>query len=258
MDLPDPAYERQDGGIASVIPCAYEDPTLQAEQDPAKSAAVAAALERRLTAGAEHGDNPNVRSVECFRSGEIEPMLAVEDAQTCAITWADGSNTSWCVFSSGGHDYASSLPLSCEEAAGGNLLEAAKPPPAEIAVGDEELAWGAHANAACGPWREKQRQAIAGLDEDVLVRDLSYIWFALRPFEAGIVRDLRVIPGRTGMARRAVSLYERRLAAIDAGLSAWQAGKKRRALARFDRAEELKRPLSQALANLHADVCSPP
>lgn len=99
---------------------------------------------------------------------------------------------------------------------------------------------------------------MAELDQDLSVEDLSYIWFVMRPFEAGIVRDLRVIPGRAGAAGKAVALYERRLAAIDAGLSAWQAGKRTTALEHFDRAERIKGPLWRRLAAVQADACSPP
>lgn len=257
-DLPAPAYEREDGGVVSVIPCAYEDPTQVVEQDDAKSAAVAAALEDALSSGAKRGDNKGVRSVECFRSGALEPVAAIDDYHTCAIEWADGTGSTWCVFSSGENLNASSLPMSCEDAGGGSLLEPAEPPPGEAVVGDAELAWGAHANVACGPWRDLEMQAMAAFDPDVLYEDLSYTWFVLRPFEAGIVRDLRVIPGRKGAAHRAVALYERRLALVDSGLSAWQQGKKERALGRFDRAQALSLPLGQLFSQLHADTCSPP
>jgi hypothetical protein len=89
------------------------------------------------------------------------------------------------------------------------------------------------------------------------LEDLSYIWFQQRPYEAGIVRDLRAIPGRTGAARRAVSVYEFRLARIDAGLSAWQKDRKARALEHFRSAEATSDPLSGLFARLHADACAP-
>jgi hypothetical protein len=255
--LPAPAYTTEMNGGTSVIPCPYEDPKQLVEQDPSKAAAVEKALERRLAAGAERGDNNGVRTVECFRSGVFEPIASINDFHTCAITWDDGSGESWCVLSSDAEVYAGSLPSSCEEAAGGDLQNAAEQPPAEALIGDAELAWGAHAQAACLRWREKESQVIAGLDQDVLIEDLSYIWFTMRPFEAGIVRDLRVIPGRTGAAARAVATYEHRLAAIDAGLAAWQQGRKGRALKRFDAAERLSTPLSQFFAAVHADACEP-
>jgi hypothetical protein len=46
---------------------------------------------------------------------------------------------------------------------------------------------------------------MADLDQDLVLEDLSYVWFVMRPYEAGIVRDPRVIPDRTRVARRAVS-----------------------------------------------------
>jgi hypothetical protein len=255
--LPPPAYTTDEHGGTSVLPCPYEDPEQLVEQDPTKAAAVAQALEKRLASGAHRRDNKGVRSVECFRSGVFEPVASVDDFHTCAITWADGSGESWCVFSSGARLYTGSLPTSCEEAAGGDLQNPAEQPPAEALIGDAELAWGAHAQAACLPWRDKEMQAIAELDQDLLYEDLSYIWFQQRPYEAGIVRDLRAIPGRTGAARRAVSVYELRLAGIDAGLSAWQKGRKARALEHFRSAEATSIPLSGLFARLHADACAP-
>jgi hypothetical protein len=255
--LPPPAYTTEQNGGTSVLPCPYEDPKQLVKQDPTKAAAVARALERRLAASARRGDNKGVRAVECFRSGVFEPVASVDDFHTCAITSGDGSGESWCVFSSGAELYSGSLPTSCEEAAGGDLQNPAEQPPAEVLIGDAELAWGAHAQAACLPWRDKEVQAIAELDQDLLYEDLSYIWFQQRPYEAGIVRDLRAIPGRTGAARRAVSVYELRLAGIDAGLSAWQKDRKARALEHFRSAEATSDPLSGLFARLHADACAP-
>jgi hypothetical protein len=255
--LPPPAYTTEANGGTSVLPCPYEDPKQLAEQDPTKARAVAAALEKRLSAGARRGDNKRVRNIECFRSGVFEAIAAIDDFHTCEISWGDGSFVTWCVLSSGKALYAGSLPSSCEEAAGGDLQNPVEQPPPEALVGDAELAWGAHAQAACLPWRSKQSEAIAELDQDLLTQDLSYIWYVFRPTEAGLVRDLRVIPGRTGAARRAVAVYELRLALIDQGLSEWQQGKKARALADFDRAERLSAPLSRLFSRVRADACAP-
>jgi hypothetical protein len=255
--LPPPAYTTEENGGTSVLPCPYEDPKQLVEQDPTKAAAVAQALEKRLAAGADRGDNKRVRSVECFRSGVFEPIASVEDFHTCEISWGDGSFVSWCVLSSGAQLYAGSLPTSCEEAAGGDLQNPAEQVPAEAVLGDDELAWGAHARAACLPWRSKQSEAVAELDEDLLQQDLSYIWYVFRPTEAGLLRDLRVIPGRVGAARRAVAIYELRLAFIDEGLGEWQQGRKTRALELFDRAQATSTPLGRLFADVRADACAP-
>jgi hypothetical protein len=255
--LPPPAYTTEENGGTSVLPCQYEDPKQLVEQDPRKAAAVARALKQRLTASAKRGDNMRVRSVDCFRSGVFEPIAAIDDFHTCEISWADGSFVTWCVLSSGKSLYAGSLPTSCEDAAGGELGQPAEQVPAEAVVGDAELAWGAHAQAACLPWRSKQSEALAELDEDLLSQDLSYIWYVFRPTEAGLVRDLRVIPGRIGVARRAVAVYELRLAFIDEGLSEWQEGKKQRALELFDRAQATSTPLSRLFTRVRADACAP-
>jgi hypothetical protein len=124
-------------------------------------------------------------------------------------------------------------------------------------IGDADLAWGAHAQAACLPWRSKQSEALAELDEDLLHEDLSYFWYVFRPTEAGVVRDLRVIPGRTRAARHAVALYELRLAFIDEGLSEWQQGKNKRALEHWDRAQATSDPLARVFARVRADACAP-
>jgi hypothetical protein len=255
--LPPPAYTTEDYGGTSVLPCPYEDPKQLVDQDPMKAAAVAQALKTKLSAGAQRGDNKRIRSIDCFRSGVFEPVGTVEDFHSCEITWRDGSLVSWCVLSSKHRLYAGSLPTSCEDAAGGDLGHPSEQVPAEAVLGEADLAWGAHAQAACLPWRSKQTEALAELDEDLLHEDLSYIWYVLRPTEAGLLGDLRVIPGRTGAARRAVALYELRLAAIDEGRSEWQQGEKKRALEHWDRAQATSEPLARVFTHVRADACGP-
>jgi hypothetical protein len=254
QELPAPAYTRSEGGIVSVIPCAYEDPKQQIAQDPAKAKRVERALGRELEAGAARHDNPPVRQVDCFRSPVPTRAGALADAHECAITWDDGSFVTWCVLSGERELVRATLPDGCAAAASGDSIFVPAVDPSAGAA----LAWGAHANEACRDWREKQMQAIAELDQDLVVEDLSYMWFVMRPFEAGIVRDLRVIPGRVGAARKAVALYERRLAAIDAGLSDWNDGRTGRALASFSRAETLSGKLSALFSEVRADACPPP
>jgi hypothetical protein len=253
-NLPTPDYTRSEGGIVSVVPCAYEDPKQQIGQDPAKAKQIGRALERELDAGAARHDNPPVRTVECFRSPVPTRAGELADAHECMISWNDGSFVTWCVLSGETELLRATLPKSCEESAsaGESFIPAVGP------AAGHELAWGGHASEACGPWREGEMQAMAELDQELVVEDLSYMWFVMRPFEAGIVRDLRVIPGRAGGAKKAVALYQKRLAAIDAGLDAWNEGRKARALELFSRAEATKVQLSDSLARLHADACAPP
>lgn len=253
-DLPAPTYSRADGGIVSVVPCPYEDPTQLIAQDPAKARRVERALASELRAGAARGDNRPVRSVDCFRSPVPPRVGALADVHECSITWDEGSGVTWCVLSGEEELLRATLPDGCEEAADGDSTFV----PAVDPGANPARRWAGHAETACGRWREREMQAIGELDQDLVVEDLSYIWFALRPYEAGLVRDLRIIPGRAGPARRAVALYERRVAAIDAGLSAWQRGKRAAALAQFDRAERLSLPLSHLFDALQAGACSPP
>jgi hypothetical protein len=251
--LPEPAYTRAEGGVVSVIPCAYEDPEQQIDQDPAAANRVARALERELQAGAGRNDNLAVREVSCFRSPVPTRVGALSDAYQCQIGWRDGSFVTWCVLSGETDVLRETLPSDCETAAAGSesFIPAVDP------GSDAAMRWGAHAAAACLPWRDKQTEAIAELDQDLLSQDLSYIWYVLRPTEAGLVRDLRVIPGRTGAARRAVAVYELRLALIDQGLREWQQGEKKRALEHWDRAEATKVALARAFDRVHAEACEP-
>jgi hypothetical protein len=252
--LPEPAYTRDEGGVVSVIPCAYEDPRQQIEQDSQTASLVERALEVELDAGAARNDNPQVRGVDCFRSPVPARSLALTDAHECMITWKDGSFVTWCVLSGEDEVLRGTVPAGCEEAAegGSSFIQVVVPD------SDAALRWGAHAQYACGPWREKESLAIGQLDQDVVVEDLSYVWFALRPYEAGMLRELRMIPGRVGPARRVVDLYQRRVDSIDAGLAAWQRGDRSAAFRYFDRAENVKGALTTYLSAVQADACMPP
>jgi hypothetical protein len=253
-DLPGPAYTQENAGGIGVIPCAYEDPKQQIEQDPDKARAVEEALASELEAGAARNDNPPVGDVECFRSPVPTRVGALTDAHECMLAWKDGSFLTWCVLSGEVEVLRGTLPVGCQEAANedSSLFPVIDP------GSDAGTRWGAHAEAACLRWREKETLVIGQLDEDVLIEDLSYVWFALRPYEAGIVRDLRMIPGRTGIARKAVALYTERVASIDAGLSAWQQGDRDAAFRHFDRAEDIKLPLAPLFERVQAGACSPP
>jgi hypothetical protein len=252
-NLPAPAYTRAEGGIVSVIPCAYEDPTQQIAQDPDKARRVERALQTSLDAGAARKDNPPVREIDCFRSPVPTRAGALADAHECMIGWDDGSFVTWCVLSGKAKLLRATVPEGCEQAANGQTSFVPAVDPGATAP----MRWAGHAEDVCLRWREREGETIAELDQDLLNEDLSYIWFVLRPYEAGLVRDLRVIPGRTGPARRAVALYTKRIASIDAGLSTWQKGDREAALAHFDRAEKLSLPLSRLFGAVHADACAP-
>ena len=252
-NLPAPAYTRAEGGIVSVIPCAYEDPTQQIAQDPDKARRVERALQTSLDAGAARKDNPPVHEVDCFRSPVPTRAGALADAHECMIGWDDGSFVTWCVLSGKAKLLRATVPEGCEQAANGQTSFVPAVDPGATAP----MRWAGHAEDVCVRWRGREGETIAELDQDLLSEDLSYIWFVLRPYEAGLVRDLRVIPGRKGPARRAVALYTKRIASIDAGLSTWQKGDREAALAHFDRAEKLSLPLSRLFGAVHADACAP-
>jgi hypothetical protein len=251
--LPPPAYTRSEGGLVSVIPCAYDDPTQQIDQDPGQAALVEDALNRELEAGAAREDNQPVREVDCFRSPVPARAGALTDAHECMIAWEDGSFVVWCVLSGENEVLRGTVPGSCKEAASGDSSFV----PAVDPNSEPGERWGAHADFACRPWREEEMETIAQFDQDLLYEDLSYMWFALRPYEAAIVGQLRVIPGRTDAAAEAVAMYVERVASIDSGLNAWRRGDHDAALAHFDRAESLSSPLSQLFESLQAGACSP-
>jgi len=254
-DLPAPAYTREpQPGVIEVLPCPYDQPP----QDEQKAARIEQEMSESLTAAAEVGGNQEPRSVECTRSDAFTQVGELDDFHNCEIVWADGTTDTWCVLSSGDDAFHGTLPDDCETAAAGgwgSSVEERPPPPA---LDERTLAWGRHATAACGKWSERRITAIANLDQELVSTDFSYVWWIMRPYEAGIVRDLQAIPRRTALARKALALYERRLALLDRALEDWRQGRKKRALAAFDRLENEKLRLSERFGAIGAEACSPP
>ena len=68
--------------------------------------------------------------------------------------------------------------------------------------------------------------------------DFSYVWRVIGPLNAGIVQDLATVPDPRGRAARALELYRRRLALIDAGIGAFDRGRENKRMALFDRSSE--------------------
>jgi hypothetical protein len=254
-DLPAPAYTREpQPGVIEVLPCSYDQPP----QDEQKAARIEQEMGQSLAAAAEAGHNQQPRSVECRRSDAFTQVGELDDFHNCEIVWADGTTDTWCGLSSGDDVFHGTLPDDCETAAAGGWGSSVEERSAPPALDERTLAWARHANAACGRWADRRINAIANLDQELLTTDFSYVWWVARPYEAGILADLRTIPRRTPRARKALALYERRLGLLDRGLEDWRQGRKKRALAAFDRLEDEKPRLSERFSAIGAEACSPP
>jgi hypothetical protein len=148
------------------------------------------------------------------------------------------------------------VPGSCEDAKAGGWGEGPfRPQPAAPTA--EEAKWALQAEAICGPWVERQIEAIGTLDEERLHEDFSYVWRVMRPLNAGIVQDVAAIPNARGRAERALELYRSRLALIEAGIRAFDRRRENKGMALFDRVERGKLLLSKLFSELRADSCSP-
>jgi hypothetical protein len=254
-DLPAPAYTREpQPGVIEVLPCAYDQPP----QDVKKAARIEQEIGQSLAAAAEAGHNQQPRSVECRRSDAFTQIGELDDFHNCEIVWANGTTATWCVLSSGDDAFHGTLPDDCETAAAGGWGSSVEEQPSPPQLDERTLAWARHANEACGRWAERRINAIANLDQELLTTDFSYVWWVARPYEAGILADLRAIPRRTPRARKALALYERRLGLLDRALEDWRQGRRKRALAAFDRLEDEKLRLSERFSAIGAEACSPP
>jgi hypothetical protein len=240
--------------VIEVLPCPYDEPP----QDEERAARIEQEMSESLAAaaGADHNQQP--RSVECRRSDAFTQVGELDDFHNCEIVWVDGTTAAWCVLSKGDDAFHGTLPDDCETAAAGGWGSSVEEHPAPPELDDRTLAWARHANAACGRWAERRINAIANLDQELLTTDFSYVWWVARPYEAGILADLRTIPRRTPRARKALALYERRLALLDRALENWRQDRRRRALAAFDRLEDEKLRLSERFSAIGAEACAPP
>jgi hypothetical protein len=196
-------------------------------------------------------------SIACTKSKAFKRVGAIDDFHNCLVVSVDGSAESWCVLSRGERVFDGSLPGTCEDAKAGGWGEGpfpSQPAPPTAAEGQ----WALQAEAVCGALAERQIEAIGTLDEVKLQEDFSYVWRVMRPLNAGIVEDLSAIPDPQGRAKRALELYRRRLAFIDAGIRAFDLGRENKGMALFDRVERGKLLLSKILGEIRADICSPP
>ena len=209
-----------------------------------------------LVAASEQGLGAAPKSVTCTKSKAFERVGAIDDFHNCTVVSTDGSAELSCVLSRGERIFDGSVPGSCEDAKAGGWGEGAfRPQPAPPTA--EEARWALQAEAVCGTWAERQIEAIGTLDEERLHEDFSYVWRVLRPVNAGIVQDLATVPDPRGRAARALELYRRRLALIDAGIRAFDRGRENKGMGLFDRVERGKLLLSKVFSEIRADTCSP-
>jgi hypothetical protein len=212
-------------------------------------------IEREMHAWLVAASEPGLEAVRCTHSDAFEQVGAIDDFHNCIVSSTDGSAETWCVLSRGERVFDGSVPGSCEDAKAGGWGQGPFPSqPAPPTA--EEARWALQAEAVCGPWAERQIEAIASLDDERL-HDFSYVWRVMRPINAGIVEDLSAIPNPRGRAERALELYRRRLALIDEGIREFDRGREKKGIALFDRVERGKLLLSKVFAEIRADTCSP-
>jgi hypothetical protein len=243
--------------IAILVGCGGSpEETSAAASGKTKADRIEEEMQAWLVAGSEPGFDAALESVTCVESKAFEQVGAIDDFHNCIVASADGSAQAWCVLSRGERIFDGSVPGSCEDAKAGGWGEGPfRPQPAPPTA--EEAKWALQAEAACGPWVERQIEAIGTLDEERLHEDFSYVWRVMRPLNAGIVQDLAAVPNARGRAERAVDLYRGRLALLEAGIRAFDRGRENKGMALFDRVERGKLLLSKVFSEIGAESCSP-
>jgi hypothetical protein len=254
-------------GITCVVLCAAvlvtgcggspEETSAAAPNGKTKADRIEEEMHAWLVGASEQGLDAAPESVTCTKSRAFKRVGAIDDFHNCTVVSADGSAEILCVLSRGERVFDGSVPGSCEDAKAGGWGQGpfpSQPAPPTRAEGD----WALQAEAVCGPWAERQIEAIGTLDQAQLNEDFSYVWRVMRPLNAGIVQDLATVPDPRGRAARALELYRRRLALIDAGIRAFDRGRENKGMALFDRVERGKLLLSKILGEIRADTCSPP
>jgi hypothetical protein len=245
--------------IAPVTGCgdSPEQTSAAASKATAKADLIEQEMHGWLVAASEQGLDAAPESVTCTKSRAFKRVGAIDDFHNCTVVSADGSEEISCVLSRGERVFDGSIPSSCEDAKAGGWGQGPFPSqPAPPTPAEEQ--WALQAEVVCGAWAERQIEAIGTLDESRLHEDFSYVWRVMRPLNAGIVQDLATVPDPRGRAARALELYRRRLALIDAGIRAFDRGRENKGMALFDRVERGKLLLSKILGEIRADTCSPP
>jgi hypothetical protein len=219
-------------------PCSANDP---------EATLVAEGLTDALSANG--GVPPSI--VQCGRSLAVARENGVADAHDCLTGEAGGEGSSWCVLSSASEVVSGTLALTCEAAARQGAF-------AEPFEDQGAVAWGLRARAVCEPHLAQVPEVIAGLDQERVTTDLSYVWEVMGGWEADVVADLRTVPAPTAEVEELLALYDERIQAIDAAVAEYHAGGQEDALATLRRIEDATPELVRRLEAVGAGACAPP
>jgi hypothetical protein len=189
--------------------------------------------------------------LRCGRSLSIARTNRIDDVHDCFSGRAGGEASFWCVLSRGDVLAAGAMAFSCEEA---QRVEAVAQPLEDLGT----LGWGVLAGNLCEPHLARVPELIAGLDQERMVADLSYVWEVMGAYEAELVADLRSVHVPAGGAEEVLALYEARIEAITAAVDQYHAGRREAALAELQRIQDSTPELTARLTALGAAQCAPP
>jgi hypothetical protein len=188
---------------------------------------------------------------KCGRSLSVPRTDDVNDAHDCFAGTRGGEPSIWCVLSRGDELVAGAMALNCEEAV---RVGAVARPLNDIGT----LGWGLRAAKRCEPYLARVPEVIAGLDQERMISDLSYVWEVMGAFEAELVVDLRSVEVPSAEAEEVLALYEARVEAIRAAVDRYHTGGRRKALTDLQDIESRTPELVARLTALGAPACAPP
>jgi hypothetical protein len=189
--------------------------------------------------------------LRCGRSLSIARTSVVDDAHDCFSGMSGGEPSFWCVLSRGKELVAGGMAMSCDAAV---RADAVAQPLGEIAT----LGWGLRAGNICEPHLARVPEVLAGLDQERMISDFSYVWEVMGSFEAELVADLRSVRVPSAEAEKVLALYEARIEAIRAAVDQYHAGREEKALAELQRIQDDTPKLTARLTTLGAAQCAPP
>lgn len=189
--------------------------------------------------------------LRCGRSLSIARTNGIDDAHDCFSGRSGGEASFWCVLSRGDEVAATATAFSCEEA---QRVDAVARPLGDLGT----LGWGVLAGNLCEPRFAQVPEVIAGLDQERMVTDLSYVWEVMGAYEAELVADLRSVHVPSAEAEEVLTLYEARVEAITAAVDRYHSGRRRKALVDLRGIESRTPELVALLTSLGAPQCAPP